>query len=83
MPFTEMRVMLSIGINIKNQGIRNFPCGPVVKSSASNAGNAGLIPNLGAKIPHVSGSGNQNIKPKRYCRKFSREFKNSPCQKNL
>ena len=35
MPFTEMRVMLSIGIKIKNQGIRNFPCGPVVKSLVS------------------------------------------------
>ena len=83
MPFTEMRVMLSIGINIKNQGIRNFPCGPVVKSSASNAGNEGLIPSLGAKIPHVSGSENQNIKQKRYCSKFNRGFKNSPHQKNL
>ena len=83
MPFTEMRVMLSIGINIKNQGIRNIPCGPVVKSSASNAGNEGLIPSLGAKIPHVSGSENQNIKQKRYCSKFNRGFKNSPHQRNL
>ena len=35
MPFTEMRVLLSIGIKIKNQGIRSFPCGPVVKSLVS------------------------------------------------
>ena len=82
MLFTEMRVMLSIGIKIKNQGIRNFPCGPVVKSLvskkkslASNAGNEGSIPGLGAKIPRVLGSENQNIGQKRYCSKFSRDFK--------
>ena len=33
---------------------RDFPGGPVVKTSPSNAGGAGLIPGQGAKIPHVS-----------------------------
>ena len=32
----------------------DFPGGPVVKTSPSNAGGAALIPGLGAKIPHAS-----------------------------
>ena len=31
-----------------------FPGGPVVKTSPSSAGGAGLIPGQGAKIPHAS-----------------------------
>ena len=31
----------------------NFPGGPVVKNLASNAGDAGLIPGQGTKIPHA------------------------------
>ena len=34
---------------------RDFPGGPVVKTSLSNAEGAGLIPGRGAKIPHASG----------------------------
>ena len=37
---------------IKN---RDFPGGPVVKNLPSNAGDAGLIPGRGAKIPHATG----------------------------
>ena len=33
---------------------RDFPGGPVVKTSPSNAGDAGSIPGPGAKIPHAS-----------------------------
>ena len=33
----------------------DFPCGPVVKTSLSNAGGAGSIPGQGTKIPHVLG----------------------------
>ena len=33
---------------------RDFPGGPVVKTSPSNAGSVGSIPGLGAKIPHAS-----------------------------
>ena len=36
--------------------IRDFPGGPVVKTSPSNARGAGLIPGLGAKFPHASRS---------------------------
>ena len=42
----------------------DFPGGPVVKSSPSNAGGMGSIPGRGAKIPHASPSKNQNIKQK-------------------
>ena len=51
---------------------------PVVKTSSFNAGDAGLIPNQGAKIPHASQSKTQNIKQKQYCNKFSKDFKNGP-----
>ena len=33
---------------------RDFPDGPVVKTSPCNAGGTGLIPGWGAKIPHIS-----------------------------
>ena len=42
----------------------DFPGGPMVKTSPSNAGGAGSIPGQGAKIPHASGPKNQNIKQK-------------------
>ena len=34
---------------------RDFPGGPVVKNLPSNAGDAGLIPGQGTKIPHAMG----------------------------
>ena len=43
---------------------RDFPGGPVVKTSPSNAGGAGSIPGQGAKIPHASWPKNQNIEQK-------------------
>ena len=49
----------------------DFPCGPVVKTSPSNAGNTGSIPGWGAKIPHASWPQNQNITQKQYCNKFN------------
>ena len=33
----------------------DFPGGPVVKNPPSNAGDAGLIPGQGTKIPHSAG----------------------------
>ena len=38
---------------------RDFPGGPVVKTSPSNAGSAGSIPGWGAKIPHALQPKNQ------------------------
>ena len=37
---------------------RDFPVSPVVKTSPSNAGGAGLIPGQGTKIPQASGPKN-------------------------
>ena len=34
---------------------RAFPGGPVVKNPPSNAGDVGLIPVRGTKIPHTAG----------------------------
>ena len=34
--------------------MRDFPGGPAVKTHASTAGNAGLIPGQGTKIPHAA-----------------------------
>ena len=56
----------------------DFPGGPVVKTSPSNAGDTGSIPGQGAKIPHASWPKNQNIKQKQYCNKFNKDFKNDP-----
>ena len=53
----------------------------MVKTLPSNAGGAGSTPGQGAKNPHASGPKNQNIKQKKYCNKFNKDFKNSPHQK--
>ena len=58
---------------------RDFPGGPVVKTSPSNAGGAG--PGQGAKIPHAPQPKNQNIKQKQYCNRLNKDFKNGPYQK--
>ena len=39
---------------------RDFPGGPVVKTSPSNSGSAGSGPGWGTKIPHASRPKNQN-----------------------
>ena len=58
--------------------LRDFPGGPVVKTSPSNTGAVGSIPGWGVKISHAS----QGKKPNnKYCNKFSKDFKNGPCQK--
>ena len=63
---------------------RDFPGGPVVKTSSSNAGCAGSIPGRRAKISHALEPKNQNIKQKQYCNKFNKDFKNNgPHQKIL
>jgi len=61
--------------------IGDFPGCPVVKTWLSNAGGAGSMPTLGATIPHASWPKKQNIKQKRYCNKFNKDFKNDPHKK--
>ena len=50
----------------------------MVKTSPSNAGGVGSIPNGGAKILHaLQPKKNPNIKKKQYCNKFNKkDFKN-------
>ena len=62
---------------------RDFPDVPVVKTSPSHAGGAGLICGRGAKSPHASWQKKkkQNIKQKQYCDKFNKYFKNCPYRK--
>ena len=61
--------------------MRDFPGGPVVKTSPSNAGGAGSIRDWEARIPHALWSKNQNIKQKQYCNISDKDFKNDPTSK--
>ena len=47
----------------------------MVKASLSSVGGTSSIPGRGAKIPHSSGSKNQNIKQKLYYNKFNKDLK--------
>ena len=40
---------------LKTRFMRYLPGGPVVKNPSCNAGDAGLIPGCGTKIPHAVG----------------------------
>ena len=44
-------------------------------------GGASSIPGQGVKIPHALGPKHQNIKQKRYCNTFNKDFQNGPHQK--
>ena len=50
----------------------DFPCGPVVKTLPSNAGDVGLIPGWGTEILHASCLKKQNIRQKQYITNFKR-----------
>ena len=50
-----------------NSHVRDFPGGPVVKTSPSNAGHVGSIPGWGIKISHTTWPKNENIKQRQYC----------------
>ena len=60
---------------LKMVTVRDFPGGPVVRTSPSNAGGAGSLPGRGAEIPHASGPKNQKLKQKQYCNKFNKDLK--------
>ena len=55
--------------------MRDFPGGPVIKTSPPNTEDVSSIPGQGTKIPHASQSKNQNIKKKQYCNKFNKDLK--------
>ena len=55
--------------------VGNFPGGPVVKILPCNAGDVGLIPGWGVKIPQAcSQKTKQNIKQKQYFNQFKKDF---------
>ena len=58
----------------------DFPRGLVVKTMPSNADDMVSIPGQGAKTSHASWPKKQNIKQKRYCNKFNKDFKKGPHQ---
>ena len=57
--------------------VQDFIDGPVVKTLPFNAEGVSLIPGWGAKTPHASWPESQNVKEKRYCNKFNKDFKKS------
>ena len=69
------------------QLLRDFLGGPVVQTSASYAGDAGLIPGGRIKDSRAQQSKKkkkkQTIKQKQYCNKFNKDFKKCPHQKSL
>ena len=62
----------------KNLPGKEFPAGPVVKTSPSRAGGVGSISGRRDKIPHTSWPKHQNTKQKKYYNKYNKDFKNSP-----
>ena len=59
---------------------RDYPGGPVVKTSPSSAESGGSIPGHVTKIPHASGP-KTKTKQKQHSNKFNKNFKNGPHQK--
>ena len=64
-------------------GHRNFPGGPVVKTSPSDAGPVVSIPGPEAKIPHAPWPKKTNIKWKQYCNKFNKRLSKWSHQKKF
>ena len=72
---TVMYHLTPVRMAIIKMTTRDFPGGPVVKTSSSSAWGAGSIPGWGSKSPRVSWPKNQNIKQKQYCNKFNKDLK--------
>ena len=75
-------MLYSVKLSIKRRN-RNFTGSSIFGTSASSAGNAGLISGWGDKIQHVLWAKNQNIKQKQYFNKFNTDFKIVHIKKNL
>ena len=57
----------------------DFPGGPVVKISPSNAGDVCSTPGQGAEISYASWPKHWNVKQK-WCNKFNKDFRNDPLE---
>ena len=60
---------------------QDFPGGPVVNTSPSNAGGADSIPSWGAKITHAMLPEKSKCKTEAICNKFNKNLKNGSHQK--
>ena len=74
--FSKLAIHATLKVNY-----RDFPGGPVVKTSPSHACGAGLIPGQGTKIPHAVTKKPNHKNKKQYCNKFNKGFQNGPHQK--
>ena len=75
MDYSSLCLFVTVHSNSEKPGSWDSLGGPVVGTSPSNAGDAGLLPDWGARIPHASWPKTQNIKQKQYCNKFNKDFK--------
>ena len=60
---------------VLNGKASRFPGGPVAETLPFRAGAVSSTPGWEPKIPHASGSKNQNITQKQYCSRFNKDFK--------
>ena len=62
--------------------VRDFPGGPVIKNSPSNAGGVGSIPGQRSHMPQGPNTKTKN--QNQHCNKFNKDLKNGThTQKNL
>ena len=73
MDCTKMWMYLRLNWTLNNGYDGDFPGGPKVKTSPSNAEGAGSMPGQGAKIPHDLQPKNRSIKQKQCCNKFNKK----------
>ena len=66
--------------DFKKKSMQNFPGGPVVKPSPSNAGGVGLVPGQEAVIPSTCLLAKKPIDEQQTqkCNKFDTDFLNGP-----
>ena len=74
LPMASLRPLSRTSPSSHKGKSQDFPSGPVVKTSPSNAGGTGSIPGWEAKIPQASAPKNQNIRQKQYCSKLNKDF---------
>ena len=54
----------------------DVPGSPEVKTSPSNAGDVGLIPGQGPRVPRVADPKKQGVEQGQYCDKFTKDLEN-------
>ena len=64
---------LGMSTDFEQEEDRDFPGGPMVKTSPSNSRRASLISGQGSRIHMAQGQKTKNIKQKQYYDKFSKD----------